>query len=51
MCIDKEDFNDIIRDDELVSDFEFGSRIRFATLLEDVRNFPEKKGLIYSGIF
>jgi hypothetical protein len=50
MCINEEDFGNIIRDDELVSDFEFGSRIRKATLIEDIRYTPKKKWLIYSGM-
>jgi hypothetical protein len=51
MCINKKDFGDIIRDDELVSDFEFRNRILIATLIEDARELPGEKWMIYSGIF
>jgi hypothetical protein len=44
-----EDIDTIIRDDELVNDFEFGIRISRAVFIEDIRHYAAKKMLIYSG--
>ena len=45
----EEDIDNIIRDDELVNDFEFGTRIFRAVLSEDISNYSSKRLLIYSG--
>jgi hypothetical protein len=44
----EQEIHNIIRDDELVSDFEFGLRI--FGLIEEVRLYSSKQMLIYSGM-
>lgn len=47
----EEDIDNIIRDDELINDFEFGTRIFRAALSEDTYTYSSKKLLIYSGAY
>lgn len=43
--------NELILDDELISDYEFELRMHDITLTGRVEDFNEKKSLIYSGVF
>lgn len=51
----KMDTNDkmkeIILDDELINDYQFGARIYLTGLVEDLKEFSEAKSLIFSGHF
>ena len=42
---------EIILDDELISDYEFGRKIYMRFLVEDMNEFSVKRSLIFSGVF
>jgi hypothetical protein len=42
---------EIILDDELINDYEFGRKIYMTFLIEDMNEFSVKRSLIFSGVF
>ncbi len=42
---------EVILDDELINDYEFGVRVYLVGLVEDIQEFSGKKSLIFSGVF
>ena len=47
----KNKIGDIIRDDELINDYEFEMRIYLTGLIEGIKEFSGKESLIFSGVY
>ena len=47
----KDNMTNILLDDELINDYEFGMRVYLTGIIGDIQDFSMGKSLIFSGVF